>query len=141
MYAGSSSERGTWISTLVVLACFYKKTKKTKKCTSAVSSTDRSILNFATSVVTVRAFSIISPAIDYWPVTPLRAWLLKDTRYLVPGTWYKILSTLALRSSTFFLLFFSLLLSSLTRRRFYPLRASGQAVVTGVYPSPPRYAP
>ena len=31
--------------------------------------------------------------------------------------------------------FFSL--SCLTRRRFYPQRASGQAMVTGVYPSPP----
>ena len=36
----------------------------------------------------------------------------------------------------------SLLLSSLTRRRFYPQQTSGQqAVVTGVYPSPPRYVP
>ena len=32
----------------------------------------------------------------------------------------------------------SLLLSSSTRRRFYPQRSSGQAVVTGVVPSPPR---
>ena len=28
-----------------------------------------------------------------------------------------------------------------TRRRFYPQRSSGQAVVTGVVPSPPRYVP
>ena len=35
----------------------------------------------------------------------------------------------------------SLLRSSSTRRRFYPLRSSGQAVVTGVVPSPPRYVP
>ena len=40
-----------------------------------------------------------------------------------------------------FLIFFlsSLLLSSSTRGRFYPQRSSGQAVVTGVIPSPPRY--
>ena len=40
-----------------------------------------------------------------------------------------------------FILFFStsLLLASLTRGIFYPQRASGQAAVTGVYPSPPRY--
>ena len=35
----------------------------------------------------------------------------------------------------------SLLLSSLARRRFYPRRPSGQAVVTGVIPFPPRYVP
>ena len=35
----------------------------------------------------------------------------------------------------------SLLLSSSTRRRFYPQRSSGQAVVTGIVPSPPRYVP
>ena len=35
----------------------------------------------------------------------------------------------------------SLLLSSSTRRRFYPQRSPGQAVVTGVVPSPPRYVP
>ena len=35
----------------------------------------------------------------------------------------------------------SLLLSSSTRRRFYPQRSSGQAVVTGVVPSSPRYVP
>ena len=34
-----------------------------------------------------------------------------------------------------------LLLSSSTRTRFYPQRCSGQAVVTGVIPSTPRYAP
>ena len=40
------------------------------------------------------------------------------------------------------LLFFpSLFLSSSTRSRFYPQRCSGQAVVTGVVPSPPRYVP
>ena len=33
------------------------------------------------------------------------------------------------------------LLSSLPRRRFYPRRPSGQAVVTGVYHSPSRYVP
>ena len=33
----------------------------------------------------------------------------------------------------------SLLLSSSTRRRFDPQRSSGQAVVTGVVPSPPRH--
>ena len=45
-------------------------------------------------------------------------------------------------SSKFFFLFSSsLLLVSLTRRRFYPQRASGQAVVTGICPSPPRYVP
>ena len=41
-------------------------------------------------------------------------------------------------------LFFSLtlLLSSLTHRRFYPLRSSsGQAVVAGAVPSLPRYVP
>ena len=37
--------------------------------------------------------------------------------------------------------FVSLLLSSSTRRRFYPQRSCGQAVVTGVVPSPPRYVP
>ena len=36
---------------------------------------------------------------------------------------------------TFFLS--SLLLSSLARRRFHPRQTSGQAMVTGVYPSPP----
>ena len=35
----------------------------------------------------------------------------------------------------------SLLLSSSTRWRFYPQRSSGQAVVAGVVPSPPRYVP
>ena len=40
-----------------------------------------------------------------------------------------------------FIFFPSLLHSSSTRRRFYPQRPSGQAVVTGVVPSPPRYAP
>ena len=35
----------------------------------------------------------------------------------------------------------SLLLSSLTRGRFYPQRASRQAGVTGVHPSPPPYVP
>ena len=35
----------------------------------------------------------------------------------------------------------SLLLSSSTRTRFYPQRSSGQAVVTGAIPSPPRYVP
>ena len=30
---------------------------------------------------------------------------------------------------------------TITRGRSYPQRASGQAVVTGVYPSPPRYVP
>ena len=33
------------------------------------------------------------------------------------------------------------LLSSSTRKRFYPQRSSGQAVVTGVVRSPPRYVP
>ena len=37
--------------------------------------------------------------------------------------------------------FSSLLLSSSTRRRFYPQRSSGQAVATGAVPSPPRYVP
>ena len=36
----------------------------------------------------------------------------------------------------------SLLLSSSTRRKFYPQRSSGQVVVTtGLVPSPPRYVP
>ena len=35
----------------------------------------------------------------------------------------------------------SLLLSGLTRGKFYPKRSSGQAAVTGVVPSPPRYVP
>ena len=43
--------------------------------------------------------------------------------------------------SSFFSFFPSLLLSSSTRRRFYTQRPSGQAVVTGVVPSPPRYVP
>ena len=45
--------------------------------------------------------------------------------------------------SAFVFVFFSssLLFSSSTRRRFYPQRSSGQAVVTGVVPSPPRYVP
>ena len=34
-----------------------------------------------------------------------------------------------------------LLRFSSTRRRFYPQRSSGQAVVTGVAPSPPQYVP
>ena len=37
-----------------------------------------------------------------------------------------------------FCVFFTTLLSSSTRRRFYPQRSSGQAVVTGVVPAPPR---
>ena len=41
-----------------------------------------------------------------------------------------------LRSTIYFIL-----LSSSTRRRFYPQRPSGQAVVTGAVPSPPRYVP
>ena len=41
----------------------------------------------------------------------------------------------------FFFLWPSLLFSSSTRRRFYPQRSSGQAVVTGVVPSPPGYVP
>ena len=41
----------------------------------------------------------------------------------------------------FFFFKSSLLTSSSTRRRFYPQRSSGQAVVTGVVPSPPRYMP
>ena len=53
---------------------------------------------------------------------------------------------LGLGDVLFFLFLFrksSLLLSSSTRihRRFYPQRSSGQAVVTGVVPSPPRYVP
>ena len=40
-----------------------------------------------------------------------------------------------------FFFFASLLLSSSIRRRFSPPRSSGQAVVTGVVPSPPRYVP
>ena len=43
---------------------------KTKKNTSAVSSIDRSILNFFKMRVTVHSFSVVFPAIDYWPVTP-----------------------------------------------------------------------
>ena len=45
---------------------------KRKEGTSALSTTDRTILNFAKSGITVHAFSVISPAIDtwYWPVTP-----------------------------------------------------------------------
>ena len=46
---------------------------------------------------------------------------------------------LLLRSISFFSS--SLQLSSSTRRRFYPRRPHGQAVVTGVVPSPPRYVP
>ena len=46
---------------------------------------------------------------------------------------------------TIFIFIFNItLLSSLTLGRFlrfYPQRSSGQAVVTGVHPSPPRYAP
>ena len=43
---------------------------------------------------------------------------------------------------TFFFFFSTLLLLySSTRRRFYPQRSSGQAVVTGVVPSPTRYVP
>ena len=44
---------------------------------------------------------------------------------------------------SFFSFFSSLLLSSSTRssRRFYPRRPSGQAVVTGVISSSPRYVP
>ena len=37
--------------------------------------------------------------------------------------------------------FITKILSSSSRRRFYPQRAPGQAVVTGVVPSPPRYVP
>ena len=40
-----------------------------------------------------------------------------------------------------FLFFSSLLLSSSIYRSFYPQRSSGQAVVTGVVPSPPPYVP
>ena len=41
----------------------------------------------------------------------------------------------------FLILLSSLALSSSTRRRLYPQRSSGQAVVTSVVPSPPRYVP
>ena len=49
------------------------------------------------------------------------------------------------RRTIYFILFCfsksSLSLSSSTRRRFYPQPSSGQAVVTGVVPFPPRYVP
>ena len=41
----------------------------------------------------------------------------------------------------FFFFLSSLLLSSSARKRFYPQRPSGQAVVTGVVPFSPRYVP
>ena len=42
----------------------------------------------------------------------------------------------------YFCFFFkSLRVSSLSRKRFYPGRSAGQAVVTGAVPSPPRYVP
>ena len=41
----------------------------------------------------------------------------------------------------YFLCWSSLLLSSSTRKRFHPQRPSGQAVVTGVFPSSPRCLP
>ena len=57
---------------------------------------------------------------------------------------YKLLTTPPATTSLFFLFPFlpsSLLPSSSTRRRFYPQRSSGQAVVTGVVPSPPWCVP
>ena len=44
---------------------------------------------------------------------------------------------LALCHVLFYSIYSSLLPSGLTRWRFYPQRASGQALVTGVVPSPP----
>ena len=41
----------------------------------------------------------------------------------------------------FFITFTFQLNSYIAYRRFYPQRSSGQAVVTGVVPSPPRYVP
>ena len=64
------SSTRTWLGGFPGGHCFKYKTSK---CTSAVIPTDRSILNSATCVRTVRAFFIISRAIDCWLVTPLDA--------------------------------------------------------------------
>ena len=63
----------------------------------------------------------------------------KQTCYKGPAA---IAAAIAAVFFSFFLLQFlsSLLLSGSTRWRFYPLRSSGQAVVTGVVPSPPGMA-
>ena len=57
-----------------------------------MTPTDRSILNFARScVITVRAFSIVSPAIDYWPVTPLDATRVDET-IILTGSISKVMA-------------------------------------------------
>ena len=65
---------------------------------------------------------------------------IDSKEYLVYSTsWYLFTGTSStVHVSPFFSSFLSsLLLSTSTRRRFYPQRSSGQAVVTGVVPSPP----
>ena len=52
-----------------------------------------------------------------------------------------ICSRLKIQSRFSFSFLTSLLLSSSTCTISYPQRSSGQAVVTGVFPSPPRYVP
>ena len=68
---------------------------------------------------------------------------LGSTEIVPPGIWYcKYFIYCSIYSGVFiFYSGVSLLLSSSTRRRLYPRRSSGQAVVTGVVPSPPRYVP
>lgn len=67
--------RWWWVVVVVVVVPnleFYDFFILPQKCTSsALRSTDRSIINLATYVITVRACSIIFPAIDRCSVTPL----------------------------------------------------------------------
>ena len=76
------------------ISSFYKK--KLEKSTAAVSSTDRSILDFTICVTTVRAFSITSsPAIDYIHIladdSPRRAARVDETVILTGSisNWFR----------------------------------------------------
>ena len=77
----------------------------------------------------------------------VRHWRLHGRRIL--AIWYEIWYFLhffhfvpGTTTAVFFFFFLSsLLLSSSARKRFYPQRPSGQAVVTGVVPFSPRYVP
>ena len=77
----------------------------------------------------------------YWPVR--RIGRKHADEHAWPCLTSHIRVIFAVRLCYYFLFFVlsSLLLSISTRRRFYPQRSSGQAVVTGVVSSPPRYVP
>ena len=66
-----------------------------------MSSTDRSILDFARWVMAARAFSIIFPAIDYWAVTPsLDATRVDETKILTAFLHYSGYLVTSIWSST-----------------------------------------